>query len=219
MIAILQREAAMSTKTSTGRVRQVYEFIEQHRNEYSVQVMCNVLGVAPRGYYEWLQRPISDGAREDARLLRLMRENNVRALHGYRTRRIAAGRPSVPIPNLLQRQFTVTRPNQVWVTDMTCVRTWQGQLYLADVMALFPRRVVGWAASATIHRDLVLDAVLKAVKQRIKKHIYKNRELAVTDIADDIGSFYNASRRHRHLGGVSPDQFEAMSTRRRHGLH
>lgn len=70
----------MSTK-STGRVRQVYKFIEQHRNDYSVQTMCKVLGVAPSGYYEWLQRPISDRAVEDARLLKLIRKSFV-ASHG-----------------------------------------------------------------------------------------------------------------------------------------
>lgn len=311
MMEILQGETAMSTKTSTWRVRQVYKYIEQQRNEYGVQVMCNVLGVAQSGYYGWLQRPLSDRALDDARLLRLirksfvashgiygaprvfldlreagetcskhrvarlMRGNNIRALHGYRTRRVAVGRPCVPIPNLLQRQFTVTRPNKVWVADISYVRTWQGWLYLAIVMDLFSRRVVGRAASATIHRDPVLDAVLKAVKkrkprntliyseqgtqygsdawkrfcksnslepsmsrkgncwdnavaesffsslkkERIKKHIYKNRELAVTDIADYIESFYNGSRRHSHLGEVSRDQFEAMSRRRRQGLH
>jgi putative transposase len=60
----------------------------------------------------------------------------------------------------------VTRPNKVWVTDITYVRTWQGWLYLAVVMDLFSRRIIGWAASATIHRELVLDAVLKAVRKR-----------------------------------------------------
>jgi len=192
----------VATKTSAGRVRQVYEFIQQHRNEYRVRTMCKVLDVAPSGYYKWLQRPISDHALEDARLLRLirksfvashgiygaprvfldlreagetcskhrvarlMRENSLCALHGYRTRRFPAGRPSVAIPNLLLRQFTVSRPNKVWVTDITYVRTWQGWLYLAVVMDLFSRRIVGWATSATIHRELVLDAVLKAVRKR-----------------------------------------------------
>lgn len=59
-----------------------------------------------------------------------------------------------------------TRPNKVWVTDITYVRTWQGWLYLAIVMDLLSHRVVGWAASAAIHRDLLPDAVLKAVKKR-----------------------------------------------------
>ena len=59
------------------------------------------------------------------RVVRLMRQANLRALHGYRTRRWAAGRPSVLIPNLLKRQFTATQPNTAWVTDVTYIRTWQ----------------------------------------------------------------------------------------------
>ena len=112
-------------------------------------MMCRVLGVAPSGYYEWLQQPISNRAQEDARL---MREANLRALHGYRTRRWAVGKPSVLIPNLLQRQFTVTRPNKAWVTDITYIRTWQDWLYLAVVMDLFSRMIVGWSAGPTIRR-------------------------------------------------------------------
>jgi putative transposase len=68
-----------------------------------------------------------------------MRQANLRALHGYRTRRWAVGKPSVLIPNLLQRQFTATKPNAAWVTDITYIRTWQGWLYLAVVMDLFSR--------------------------------------------------------------------------------
>jgi len=144
-------------------------------------MMCRLLDVAPSGYYEWLHHPVSDHAKEDARLLRLirasfvashgvygaprvfldlreagetcskhrverlMRVNGLRALHGYRTRRWSVGKPAVLIPNLLQRQFTVTRPNTVWATDITYIRTWQGWLYLAVVMDLFSRRVVGWS--------------------------------------------------------------------------
>jgi len=100
------------------------------------------------------------------RVTRLMRLNNLRALHGYRTRRWAVGKPSVLIPNLLQRQFTVSRANKAWVTDITYIRTWQGWLYLAVVMDLFSRLIVGWAAGPTIHRELVLNAVLMAVRRR-----------------------------------------------------
>lgn len=204
------------------------------------------------------------------RVTRLMRVNHLRALHGYRTRRWSVGKPSVLIPNLLKRQFTVTRRNKVWVTDITYIRTWQGWLYLAVVMDLFSRKIVGWSVRPTIHRELVLDAVLMAVrrrkprgtlihsdqgtqygsdawrrfcrsnhlepsmsrkgncwdnavaesffgslkKERIKKHIYKNRELASKDVADYIDHFYNRTRRHSYLGGVSPEQFEAASKRR-----
>jgi putative transposase len=81
---------------------------------------------------------------QQASVARLMREANLRALNGYRMRRWAVGRPSILIPNLLQRQFTVTHPNTAWVTDITYIRTWQGWLYLAVVMDLFSRRIVGW---------------------------------------------------------------------------
>ena len=301
----------MSTKLSAGRVRSTYEFIKANRDEYSVQVMCRVLGVAPSGYYKWLLHPISNRAEEDARLLRLirasftashgiygaprvfldlreagegcskhrvarlMRVNHLRALHGYRMRRWSVGKPSVLIPNLLQRQFTVTRPNATWVTDITFIRTWQGWLYLAVVMDLFSRKIVGWSAGPTLGGELVLNAVLMAVrrrrprgtmihsdqgtqygsdawrrfcrsnhlepsmsrkgncwdnavaesffsslkKERIKKQIYKNRELAVADVAHYIDSFYNSTRRHSHLGGVSPEQFEATHKPLRKGLH
>jgi putative transposase len=199
------------------------------------------------------------------RVARLMRENHLRARHGYRTRGWSVGRPSTVVPNLLQRQFTVTRRNKAWVTDITYIRTWQGWLYLAVVMDLFSRRIVGWAAKPTLHLELVLDAVLMAVrrrrprgtlihsdqgtqygsdgwrrfcrsnhlepsmsrkancwdnavaesffsslkKERVKKQIYKNRDLATKDVADYIDSFYNRIRRHSHLGGMSPEQFES----------
>jgi putative transposase len=54
-------------------------------------------------------------------------------------------------------------------------------------------------------------------KERIKKQIYKNRELARADVADDIDAFYNRTRRHRHVGGVSLEQFEAAH--RQQGVH
>jgi len=56
-------------------------------------------------------------------------------------------------------------------------------------------------------------------KERIKKQIYKNRELAVADVAHYIDTFYNSTRRHSHLGGISPEQFEATHKPLRKGLH
>lgn len=164
--------------------------------------MCRLLGVAPSGYYAWLKQPVSDRAKEDARLLRLirasfkasqgvygaprvfldlreagetcskhrvarlMRENGMRAQAGYRTRRYVAGKPAELIPNLVKRKFDVSKPNRVWVTDITYVRTWEGWLYVAVILDLFSRKVVGWAASQTMRRELALDAILMAVRQR-----------------------------------------------------
>ena len=56
-------------------------------------------------------------------------------------------------------------------------------------------------------------------KERVKKHIYKTRELALTDVADYIDTFYNHKRRHSHLGGVSPEQFEAAQKPLRQSVH
>ena len=100
------------------------------------------------------------------RVEKLMRENGLRALHGYRTRQLPAPKVPALIPNILQRQFTATHANQAWVTDITYIRTWQGWLYLAVVVDLFSRKVVGWATKTTIHKELVLEALRKAVRRR-----------------------------------------------------
>ena len=76
------------------------------------------------------------------------------------------GKPHALIPKLLQHQFAVPKLNEAWVTDITYIRTWQGWLYLAVVLDLFSRKVVGWAVMPTIHRELVLEAVLQAVHSR-----------------------------------------------------
>jgi putative transposase len=192
----------MTKSPRVPNTRLAYEFIKAYSKKFSVQAMCTELGVAPSGYYAWLQKPVSDRAREDARLLRLirasfkashgiygaprifldlreagetcskhrverlMRENKIVAQHGYRTRHYAVGKPSVLSPNLVNRNFDVGKPNKVWVTDITYLRTWEGWLYLAVVMDLFSRKIIGWAARATIDRQLVLDAVLRAVRTR-----------------------------------------------------
>lgn len=83
-----------------------------------------------------------------------------------------ASKPSATIPDLVKRNFDVIRPNKVWVTDITYVRTWEGWLYLAVVMDLFSRKIIGWAVASTLRRELVLDAVIKAVRaRRIKQTV------------------------------------------------
>jgi len=69
-------------------------------------------------------------------------------------------------PNLLARRFAVAQPNTAWVTDMTYLWTAQGWLYLAVIIDLFSRRVVGWSMSERIDRKLALDALRMALAQR-----------------------------------------------------
>ncbi|HBT4640743.1 TPA: IS3 family transposase [Klebsiella pneumoniae] len=203
------------------------------------------------------------------RVGRIMQLNRIKAVRGYKAPRRIAGRPSVVAPNRVQRQFTVVRASQVWVTDITYIRTWQGWLYLALVIDLFARNVVGWSMKPTLSRELALDALMMAVwrrkpdgevivhsdqgsqygsddwqrfcrannlapsmsrrgncwdnavaesffsslkKERIRKRIYKTRDMARADIFDYIEVFYNRNRRHSHLGGVSPVAFEQASS-------
>lgn len=89
-----------------------------------------------------------------------MRANKIRALHGYRPRRYVAAKPSAIVPDLVKPNFDVIRPNKVWVTDITYIRTWQGWFYLAVVMDLFSRMIVGWSAGSSLRRELILDAVM-----------------------------------------------------------
>jgi putative transposase len=74
----------------------------------------------------------------------------------------AAARP----PDLVTRQFTAGRPNQLWVADLTYVATWRGFVYVAFVIDVFSRRIVGWRASTSLRSDLALDALEQALYDR-----------------------------------------------------
>jgi Transposase and inactivated derivatives len=68
--------------------------------------------------------------------------------------------------DLVTRQFTATRPNQLWVADLTYVATWRGFTYVAFVIDVFSRRIVGWRASNSLRSDLALDALEQALYDR-----------------------------------------------------
>ncbi len=81
-------------------------------------------------------------------------------------------RTTIPEPlahrpqDLVQRNFTATRPNQLWVSDLTYVATWRGFVYVAFVTDAFSRRIVGWRASTSLRSDLALDALEQALYDR-----------------------------------------------------
>lgn len=87
-------------------------------------------------------------------------------MQGYKKPRQVAGRPSIIAPNRLNRAFTVKQPDSAWVTDITYLRTWEGWLYLAVVIDLHSRKVVGWSMKPTLARELVLDALLMVIWRR-----------------------------------------------------
>jgi transposase InsO family protein len=69
-------------------------------------------------------------------------------------------------PDLVARQFTAGRPNQLWVADLTYVATWRGFVYVAFVIDVFARRIVGWRVSTSLRSDLALDALEQALYER-----------------------------------------------------
>lgn len=198
-----------------------------------------------------------------------MRQADLRSLRGYKRPRYRAGQPATTAPNRLEQQFTTEVPDQAWVTDLTYIRTYEGWLYLAVVLDLYSRAVVGWSMKPGMATELVLDALLMAVwrprpqqsviihsdqgsqfgsddftrwckdndllpsmsrrgncydnavvesffsslkKERIKRRIYATRAEAKFDIFDYIEGFYNRTRRHSHLGQLSPLAFEQLQS-------
>jgi len=102
------------------------------------------------------------------RIERLMRENALRARPRRRGLPKDDGERSVVSPNILDRQFEADRPNQKWIADFTYIWTAEGWLYVAAVIDLFSRRVVGWSMQASMTAQLVTDALLMAVWRRGK---------------------------------------------------
>ena len=88
------------------------------------------------------------------RVARLMREIGLQGLPSKRFRRTTDSKHDRPVaPNVLGRNFEAERPNQFWVTDITFIRTWEGWLYLAVILDLFSRRVVGWAMQPVLSKN------------------------------------------------------------------
>jgi putative transposase len=101
------------------------------------------------------------------RTARLMRENDLRARQKRRFKRTTDSEHAWPIaPNIIDQDFTATATNQKWGVDISYVWTREGWLYLAVVIDLFSRRVVGWAVGDRLHRDLALAALRKALVMR-----------------------------------------------------
>ncbi|NMZ99802.1 MULTISPECIES: IS3 family transposase [Pseudomonas chlororaphis group] len=203
-------------------VRLKYAFIKQQAGHYAIRRLCLTLKVHPSGYYAWLSEPKSARAKDDQRLLglikhswlesggvygyrkihddlrevgescgrhrvaRLMRLEGLRSQTGYRRRPGKyGGKPAVASPNLLKRQFDVREPNKVWVTDITYIRTYEGWLYLAVVLDLFSRQIIGWSMKSQMTSDVAIDALLMAVWRRKPK-----QEVM---IHSDQGSQYSSS--------------------------
>jgi len=181
-----------------------YQFIEEHRDQYPVRLMCQVLEVARSGYYQWRKQPLSKRKMADLLLLRHIQDIFTESRETYGSYRIQAelaeqgircGRKRVarlmqtyqmrpktvrrfrvittdsnhklPIAsNRLNQEFTADQPDKIWLTDITYIPTAEGWLYLAVVLDLYSRRIVGWPLSDSLHRQLVIEALKMAITTR-----------------------------------------------------
>jgi putative transposase len=102
------------------------------------------------------------------RVERLMRENGYRARPQRRAKPKDEGERAVIADNILDRDFAATRPNQKWLADFTYIWTAEGWLYVAVVLDLFSRRIVGWSMKTERDAALVMDALMMAIWRRGK---------------------------------------------------
>ena len=181
-----------------------FRFVEDHRADYPVRVLCGALDVSPAGFYAWRSRPESrrSAANRDlvddikrihrdslrtlrqpsysfeltaqgrgvsrGRIERLMRRHGIRAIMAPpRRARTTDSRHDCPIaPNLIDRNFVAAAPDRIWLADITYIETDQGWLYLAAVMDLCSRKVVGWAMDDHLRTELPLAALNMAIATR-----------------------------------------------------
>jgi putative transposase len=119
---------------------------------------------SPRVHAELKARGMRVGRK---RIARLMRENGIQARCKRRFRKTTDSKHTNPIaPNIVAREFVVPAPNQVWVTDVTAIWTLEGWLFLAAILDLYSRRVVGWSVSVSNDTALALTALRLALTAR-----------------------------------------------------
>lgn len=166
--------------------------------------MRRVLGVSESGFYAWRNRAPSRRTQRDTEIRVAIRASHARTdgLCGVSKRRgpVRPRRtiPEAPLaPDLVQRDFRATAPNRLWVADITYVPTAAGFLYLAVVLDVFSRRIVGWSMRDTLHATVVLDALDMAAMQRRATHVIHH-----SDQNSQYGSIAFGQR--RQLLGVRP---------------
>jgi putative transposase len=120
---------------------------------------------APRVHAELQARGVRVGKKRVARLMRRLEFEGV-SRPGKRRRTTMADPAAPPAPDLVKRNFVAERPDQLWLADITYLPTYEGWLFLAVVMDVYSRKIVGWAMREDLKADLVVDALGMAVARR-----------------------------------------------------
>jgi transposase InsO family protein len=131
------------------------------------------------------------------RIARLMRRSGLRGLAAI-PRKVCTtdSRHDHPIaPDRLRRSFTATAPNQIWLADLTYVRTAEGWLFLAAIIDMFTRKVVGWSMRETLHAEIALEALAMAIRrQRPARGLIHHSDRGVQYAAEDYRQALAAAR-------------------------
>lgn len=154
-----KRQPSKRTQADQQLRQQIHEIHAKSKGTYG----------APRIHAELADEGIPVGRK---RVARLMRAENLRGVSRRKVLHTTQRKPGArPAPDLVQRDFTANAPNQLWVADITYVATWAGWLYLAVVVDVWSRKVVGWAMSTHLRTTLVLDALQMALQQRRPQNV------------------------------------------------
>jgi len=153
-----QHEKGRRTKENEALAMEIREIHETNRQVYG----------SPRITAELRARGVRCGKN---RVARLMRENGIHAKTKRRFKATTDSRHAHPIAaNILDQDFSADRPNQVWTSDISYVWTKEGWLYLAVILDIFNRKIVGWSMKSRLTRDLVVDAFTMAVRTQKPGH-------------------------------------------------
>jgi putative transposase len=149
-----QRQPSQRTQADQKLSQQIQAIHEKSKGTYG----------APRIHAELAEAGVHVGRK---RVARLMRAEDLQGVSRRKAPRTTQRKPEAhPAPDLVQRDFTASRPNELWVADITYIATWAGFLYLAVVVDTWSRRVVGWAMATHLRTELVLEALQMAIQQR-----------------------------------------------------
>jgi putative transposase len=182
----------------------VSAFIEEHRERFGVEPICETLGVSASAYYQRATGQRSARQVEDERLLGVIAELHARNYSAYGSRRMwkallrsgeqvgrsrverlmrenglqgakRRGKPwrttradpsAMRSPDLVQREFEASRPDELWFADFTYLRCWEGLVFFSFVIDAYSRKIVGWQFAPHMRTTLVLDALRMALHQR-----------------------------------------------------
>lgn len=154
---------------------------------------------APRIHAELAEANIHVGRKRVARLMRLAGIRGVSRRKFVTTTKRDHSRPA---PDLVNRNFVADSPNQLWVADITYVPTNVGFLYLAVVIDVFSRRIVGWSMKATLHAKIVLDALDMAVKARRPGQVIHHSDQGAQYTSSDFKKLCRRAEIRRSMGSV-----------------